>query len=146
MTDQCYLRISAVIFTTSIVAKLASIVIEPQRLLVAHQLFSFLSLRQFLFLSAAVEMVVLWVVLTEVISTRWKAYSIYAMTVCLTGYHAWLVSKGAGGCGCFGIFPSRALNHALDLVTYGALLVLLAGSLRVTIREVVSEDALSPQS
>lgn len=138
----------AVIFTISIVAKLAAIIIEPNRMLVAHQLFSFLSLRQFLFLSAAFEMVVLWGVLSEVISIRWKAQFIYGLSIFFICYHVWLWLKanGTSGCGCFGIFPSRALNQALDFAAYGALLVLLVSSVLVTIREVVREEARSRQS
>ncbi len=146
MTDRSYLRMVAVIFTTSIVAKLASIIIEPNRVLVAHQLFSFLSLQQFLFFSAAFEMIVLWGVLSEAISIRWKAHFIYGLSIFFTCYHVWLKSNGTSGCGCFGIFPSRALNQALDFVTCGTLLVLLVSSVLVTIHEVVREEARSQQS
>lgn len=113
MTLRVYVRMAVVIFSLSIVAKLLSIALVPERLVAAHGMFTFLSIRQFLFFAA----------------------------VLFTGYHAWMISKGVSGCGCFGIFPVKALNRALDYFTYGVLLFLLVGGGVVITRETLRANA-----
>jgi|GEM_PF-4110043 hypothetical protein len=141
MTLRVYVRMAVVIFSLSIVAKLLSIALVPERLVAAHGMFTFLSIRQFLFFAAVFEAGILLAVLTNGISVSSKAYVVYTAAVLFTGYHAWMISKGVSGCGCFGIFPVKALNRALDYFTYGVLLFLLVGGGVVITRETLRANA-----
>lgn len=141
MTTRAYLKMAAVIFSLSIVSQLLSIVLEPERLAAAHGLFTFLSIRQFLFVTAIFETGILCALLAKNVPTNSKAYIVYTVAVLFTCYHGWMVSKGVSGCGCFGIFPIKALNRALDYFTYGLLLLLLVGSGVVIARETLKANA-----
>lgn len=127
MTTSVYLRTAMVVYCLSIVSKLLSIVIEPERLVAAHGLLMFLSRRQFLFVAAVFEAAVLLLLFARRIPSSTKVYIVYSAAVFFSSYHVWMMMKGVSGCGCFGIFPFKALNRALDYFTYGILLVLLVG-------------------
>ena len=140
MTPRIYVRIAVAVFSLSIVFKLLSIALAPERLVAAHGMFTFFNLRQFLFVTAVFEAGILLALLANNRPTISKVYVIYATAVLFAGYHAWMMAKGVSGCGCFGFFPVKALNRALDYFTDGVLLFLLIGGGVVIARETLRAD------